>query len=212
MKRLCVLQVGTWFNAPGSPYNNLAYCESFPRGIVISSNSSNSSAAVIDEQYWAQVGKPSASTSNFDNIGWALLTIFQILTTENWNNVLYDGIRSTGPHAALFFIAVVVLGHYIVLNLFLAILLDNFGNENESKQQEQHGQGQLAPEESVVSAGASLVESSPGSFLRPFGNQVSVPTSSLSLQQVPRAVMLWCLLNSSLAHAQPGPGELWLIT
>jgi hypothetical protein len=203
MTRLCVLQVGMWFIAPGSPYNNLAYCERFPRGIPISSNSSTAGS---DVQYWAQVGKPSASNSNFDNIGWALLTIFQMLTTENWNNVLYDGVRSTGPHAALFFIAVVVLGHYVVLNLFLAILLDNFGSDDESKQQEQQGQGQLAAEESVVSDGASMVESRPGSFLRPCGNQVSVPTSSLSLQNVPSFQRL-CLLTSSLAHAHPAvPG------
>jgi hypothetical protein len=35
-------------------------------------------------QYWAQVGKAAVPDSRFDNIGLALVTVFQIITTENW--------------------------------------------------------------------------------------------------------------------------------
>lgn len=35
-------------------------------------------------------------TSNFDTFGVALLTVFQILTGEDWNEVMYMGIRSMG--------------------------------------------------------------------------------------------------------------------
>ncbi len=38
-----------------------------------------------------QVGKAEVPRSRFDSIGWAMLTVFQLLTTENWNNVLYSG-------------------------------------------------------------------------------------------------------------------------
>lgn len=50
----------------------------------------------------------------------------QILTGENWNDVMMDGWRSSGWVAALYFISLIVLGNFIVLNLFLAILLGNF--------------------------------------------------------------------------------------
>jgi hypothetical protein len=114
-------------------------------------------------------------TSNFDSIGWALLTIFQLHTTENWNSVMYDGVRTTGPHAAIFFVTVLVVGHYVLLNLFVAILLDNFGNDNEEQSGGGQQEGQLAVEASAGSQqGSAVVEGGlalgpPG---RPFNNQV----------------------------------------
>ena len=65
---------------------------------------------------------------NFDNVGDAFLTVFQILTIENWNDVLYLGIRS-GVNPVLttvYLISWIFIGNYIFLNLFLAILLDGF--------------------------------------------------------------------------------------
>ena len=33
---------------------------------------------------------------NFDTFSWAMVTVFQILTGENWNAVMYDCIRGGG--------------------------------------------------------------------------------------------------------------------
>lgn len=64
--------------------------------------------------------------SNFDNLTNAIATVFMILTGENWNSVMYDAWRAVGGGAVVYFILLVVLGNFIVLNLFLAILLGNF--------------------------------------------------------------------------------------
>jgi hypothetical protein len=56
----------------------------------------------------------------------AFITVFQILAGENWPAVMYDGVRATGWLGILYFIAWVVLGQFILLNLFLAVLMDNF--------------------------------------------------------------------------------------
>jgi hypothetical protein len=80
----------------------------------------------------AQVGKATVPDSRFDNIGWALLTTFQLVTTENWNNVMYSGMAATSPAAALWFIAAIIIGNYVLLNLFLAVLLENFGSGSGS--------------------------------------------------------------------------------
>lgn len=77
------------FCGSGSPYNGLAYCEQFPREV---SSQGNATAAMLAAaaapartfQYWAQVGKAAVPDSRFDNIGLALVTVFQIITTENW--------------------------------------------------------------------------------------------------------------------------------
>ena len=45
---------------------------------------------------------------------------------ENWNSIMYDHMRATGPLSCIYFISLVILGSIIMLNLFLAILLGNF--------------------------------------------------------------------------------------
>jgi hypothetical protein len=53
---------------------------------------------------------------------------------ENWNQVMYDGMRTTNPASAVYFLFIVLIGNYVMLNLFLAILLDNFagGDSDEA--------------------------------------------------------------------------------
>jgi len=71
-------------------------------------------------------GKMQSNRSNYDNFGVGMLTTFQILSGENWNEVLYDAINSTSYGAIVYFLLVVVIGNFLVLNLFLAILLSKF--------------------------------------------------------------------------------------
>jgi hypothetical protein len=52
-----------------------------------------------------------------------MLTVFQILTGENWVDVMHMAIRAQGVASFVYFAAVFVIGRYIILNLFLAILL-----------------------------------------------------------------------------------------
>ena len=70
--------------------------------------------------------------AHFDTFLWSFITIFQILTGENWNTVMYDGMRATGWMAIWFFLLVVIFGNFVILNLFLAILMSNF-DEQRSK-------------------------------------------------------------------------------
>ncbi|KAL1138768.1 hypothetical protein AAG570_008830 [Ranatra chinensis] len=75
--------------------------------------------------------------TNFNTFPIALLTVFQILTGEDWNEVMYHGIRSQGGHKeggmiyALYFIVLVLFGNYTLLNVFLAIAVDNLANAQE---------------------------------------------------------------------------------
>ena len=61
--------------------------------------------------------------SHFDDFGWSLVTVFQILTGENWNTVMYDAMHNEGDLAVLYFVSLTVIGGYMTLNLFLAVLL-----------------------------------------------------------------------------------------
>jgi hypothetical protein len=75
--------------------------------------------------------------ANFDTLLWAMVTVFQVLSGENWNTAMYDAYISVGFWAFLYFIALVVVGQLIFLNLFLAILMDNFAEAKESVEEEE---------------------------------------------------------------------------
>ncbi|KAL7018830.1 hypothetical protein ACKWTF_010927 [Chironomus riparius] len=74
--------------------------------------------------------------TNFNTFPIALLTVFQILTGEDWNEVMYFGIESQGGHKkgmlySLYFIILMLFGNYTLLNVFLAIAVDNLANAQE---------------------------------------------------------------------------------
>jgi voltage-dependent calcium channel L type alpha-1D len=70
---------------------------------------------------------PYSERSRFTDFGIAMLTIFQMLTGENWNEVMFSSITSTGNYfIVVYFILVVIIGNFLVLNLFLAIMLSDF--------------------------------------------------------------------------------------
>ncbi|XP_044762299.1 voltage-dependent calcium channel type A subunit alpha-1 isoform X13 [Coccinella septempunctata] len=75
--------------------------------------------------------------TNFNTFAIALLTVFQILTGEDWNEVMYHGIVALGgPHDggmiySLYFIVLMLFGNYTLLNVFLAIAVDNLANAQE---------------------------------------------------------------------------------
>ncbi|MEQ2215279.1 Voltage-dependent T-type calcium channel subunit alpha-1G [Xenoophorus captivus] len=77
---------------------------------------------------------------NFDSLLWAIVTVFQILTQEDWNKVLYNGMASTSPVAALYFIALMTFGNYVLFNLLVAILVEGFQTEEITKREDLHAQ------------------------------------------------------------------------
>ncbi|XP_043500324.1 voltage-dependent calcium channel type A subunit alpha-1 isoform X31 [Polistes fuscatus] len=83
--------------------------------------------------------------TNFNTFPIALLTVFQILTGEDWNEVMYYGIESQGGHRkgmmySLYFIVLVLFGNYTLLNVFLAIAVDNLANAQELSAAEEEEQ------------------------------------------------------------------------
>ncbi|KAM9251614.1 voltage-dependent P/Q-type calcium channel subunit alpha-1A [Cariama cristata] len=80
--------------------------------------------------------------TNFDTFPAAIMTVFQILTGEDWNAVMYDGIKSQGGVKggmvfSVYFIVLTLFGNYTLLNVFLAIAVDNLANAQELTKDEQ---------------------------------------------------------------------------
>ena len=76
--------------------------------------------------------KQEPSRTNFDDFWNSFLAVFQILTGEDWNAVMYEGVLAnggpkdpTGLVMSLYFVGLVIIGNYVLLNVFLAIAVDN---------------------------------------------------------------------------------------
>uniref|UniRef100_A0A8V5GSU9 Voltage-dependent L-type calcium channel subunit alpha n=1 Tax=Melopsittacus undulatus TaxID=13146 RepID=A0A8V5GSU9_MELUD len=85
--------------------------------------------------------------STFDTFPQALLTVFQILTGEDWNAVMYDGIMAYGGPVfpgmlvCVYFVILFICGNYILLNVFLAIAVDNLADGETPEEEEEDEEG-----------------------------------------------------------------------
>ena len=59
-------------------------------------------------------------TSNVPN----LLTLFRIVTLEDWTDVMYQAMQLSA-FAWMYFVSFVVVGTFVVINLFIAVVLNN---------------------------------------------------------------------------------------
>eukprot|EP00854_Cymbomonas_tetramitiformis_P026075 gene26075-31934_t len=62
---------------------------------------------------------------NFDNFGRGFLTVFELLTGNDWDVTAREYMGIYSELAGIYFIMIIVVGNYIVLNLFLAVLISN---------------------------------------------------------------------------------------
>ncbi|XP_031732910.1 calcium channel, voltage-dependent, P/Q type, alpha 1A subunit, b isoform X21 [Anarrhichthys ocellatus] len=104
--------------------------------------------------------------TNFDTFAAAIMTVFQVLTGEDWNMVMYDGIKSQGGVNdkgmifSIFFIVLTLFGNYTLLNVFLAIAVDNLANAQELTKDEEE-QESAANQKTAMQKAKEVAEVSP---------------------------------------------------
>ncbi|MDQ6993051.1 MAG: ion transporter [Mariprofundus sp.] len=65
------------------------------------------------------------------NIGISLLTLFRIVTLEDWTDVMYTAM-TLNPYYWIYFVSFVILGTFVIINLFIAVVINNL---DEAKQE-----------------------------------------------------------------------------
>lgn len=74
--------------------------------------------------------------SNFDNFLWSFVTTFQILSLENWNAVFEETLNAKGQpdvFSYIYFFSLVSFGVFLVLQLFLAVVIDSFNSSHSDR-------------------------------------------------------------------------------
>ncbi|KAF8937307.1 calcium channel protein [Dissophora ornata] len=83
-----------------------------------------------------------AQPINFDDLGQSFISLFIILTGENWVNIMYEALdshpeRYKQVYGVVFFVIYYCASHYILLNLFIAIVLEHFDMDDDEKYKKQ---------------------------------------------------------------------------
>ena len=62
--------------------------------------------------------------THWSSLGISLLTLFRVVTLEDWTDVMYAAMQGSS-WAWVYFVSFVVLGTFVVVNLFIAVVLNN---------------------------------------------------------------------------------------
>jgi hypothetical protein len=119
--------------------------------------------------------------NHFDSFGWSCVTVFQVMTPENWNQVLYDAVNARGWGGAVYLVSLYLIGNYIVLSLFLAIMLGNFDKAQQEKEEKMALRNSHdLPNPPVPRTATSITDTFVASAIGGFPVQVFAPAPILS--------------------------------
>uniref|UniRef100_A0A8D8MA85 Sodium channel protein n=1 Tax=Cacopsylla melanoneura TaxID=428564 RepID=A0A8D8MA85_9HEMI len=150
----------------GLAYGNLTH-ESWHRWMSNSSNwfgeynnyplcGNSSGAGQCDEGYVCMQGfgpNPNYGYTNFDTFAWAFLSAFRLMTQDYWENLYQLVLRAVGPWHITFFIVIIFLGSFYLVNLILAIVAMSY-DELQKKAEEEDA----AEEEAIRLAEQNAVD------------------------------------------------------
>ncbi len=64
----------------------------------------------------------------FGDLGESAFTLFQVMTLESWSDGVARPIMEKVPYAWVFFILFILIATFIVINLFIAVIVDSLNN------------------------------------------------------------------------------------
>ncbi|CAG04966.1 unnamed protein product, partial [Tetraodon nigroviridis] len=91
---------------------------------------------------------PDYGYTSFDTFSWAFLTLFRLMTQDYWENLYQKTLRAAGKPYMIFFVLVIFLGSFYLVNLILAVVAMAYDEQNqatieEAQQKEEEFQAML---------------------------------------------------------------------
>ncbi|XP_036595578.1 sodium channel protein type 10 subunit alpha-like [Trichosurus vulpecula] len=73
---------------------------------------------------------PDFDYTSFDSFGWAFLALFRLMTQDYWERLYQQTLRASGKIYMLFFVLVIFLGSFYLVNLILAVVTMAYEEQN----------------------------------------------------------------------------------
>jgi hypothetical protein len=79
------------------------------------------------ELYSQRVQATEDSTSTYNSLSESFLSVFIVLANDGWTNIYFNHYHQAGAiPATIYFISLVMIGQFVLLNLVIAIIIENF--------------------------------------------------------------------------------------
>ncbi|KAM4024292.1 sodium channel protein type 2 subunit alpha-like isoform 1-T1 [Anomaloglossus baeobatrachus] len=106
------------------------------RDFLLCGNSSD--AGQCPEGYLCiKIGKnPNYGYTSFDTFSWAFLSLFRLMTQDFWENLYQLTLRAAGKTYMIFFVLVIFLGSFYLVNLILAVVAMAYEEQNQATLEE----------------------------------------------------------------------------
>uniref|UniRef100_A0A4W5N5D7 Sodium channel protein n=1 Tax=Hucho hucho TaxID=62062 RepID=A0A4W5N5D7_9TELE len=75
---------------------------------------------------------PDYDYTSFDSFGWAFLSLFRLMTQDFWENLYQQTLRAAGKPYMIFFVLVIFLGSFYLVNLILAVVAMAYDEQNQA--------------------------------------------------------------------------------
>ncbi|XP_066855832.1 sodium channel protein type 2 subunit alpha-like isoform X4 [Anser cygnoides] len=75
---------------------------------------------------------PNYGYTSFDTFSWAFLSLFRLMTQDYWENLYQLTLRAVGKTYMIFFVLVIFLGSFYLINLILAVVAMAYEEQNQA--------------------------------------------------------------------------------
>ncbi|XP_078084359.1 sodium channel, voltage-gated, type I-like, alpha isoform X10 [Mustelus asterias] len=114
---------------------------------------------------------PNYGYTSFDTFSWAFLSLFRLMTQDFWENLYQQTLRAAGKTYMIFFVLVIFLGSFYLVNLILAVVAMAYDEQNQATLEEaiekeaefQQMLEQLKKHQEEAQAAAAAAEAGDGS-------------------------------------------------
>ncbi|KAG8585452.1 hypothetical protein GDO81_005034 [Engystomops pustulosus] len=79
---------------------------------------------------------PNYGYTNFDTFSWAFLALFRLMTQDFWENLYQLVLRASGKTYMIFFVLVIFVGSFYLVNLILAVVAMAYEEQNQATLEE----------------------------------------------------------------------------
>uniref|UniRef100_H2ZFQ2 Sodium channel protein n=1 Tax=Ciona savignyi TaxID=51511 RepID=H2ZFQ2_CIOSA len=132
---------------------------------------------------------PNYNYTSFDNFLWAFLSLFRLMAQDYWENLYMLTLRANGQVYLIFFMLVIFLGSFYLVNLILAVVAMAYEEQHQivaAEEERKKAQMQKKKEElenilMEVNKAESRLQSRRASHVTPGTPTVSSPSSPRSL-------------------------------
>nr|XP_023410593.1 sodium channel protein type 5 subunit alpha-like [Loxodonta africana] len=100
--------------------------------VLLCGNSSDAGACPEGYRCLKAGQNPDHGYTSFDSFAWAFLALFRLMTQDCWERLYQQTLRSAGKIYMIFFMLVIFLGSFYLVNLILAVVAMAYEEQNQA--------------------------------------------------------------------------------